>query len=183
MKRQMIVFMGGAGSGKGTYAHLLMKKHKFNYIEVGAILRELPKRSEIVQKITRGELLTDNELFPIVSTYITTNKDIILDGFPRTLGQAKWLIENYADKFNIKVVFLDVNKTKMIAHIKNRIKEGGNRADDNDENAVNKRIELFKKTTLPAVKWLKTLDNIEFINIKIPSDDINTNFEYIYSKL
>jgi hypothetical protein len=69
MKRQMIVFMGGAGSGKGTYAHLLMKKHKFNYIEVGAILRELPKRSEIVQKITRGELLTDNELFPIVSTY------------------------------------------------------------------------------------------------------------------
>ena len=183
MKPTMIVFMGGQGSGKGTFAHLLMQKQKFNYVEAGEILRQLPTDSALRKKIMSGELAKDDELFPIISKYIGGNTDIILDGFPRTIGQAKWLIANFADKFDIKVVFLDITEEKMIAHIKNRIKEGGNRADDNDENAVHKRIESFKNITMPAVNWLKNVPTIKFYDIVLPGDDIDTNFNHIIENI
>ena len=179
----MIVFMGGQGSGKGTFAKLLLKKHDFNYVEAGAILRQMPADSAIGQKIARGELLQDDELFPVIAKYIDTSKDIILDGYPRTIGQAKWLIENYSDIFNIRVVFLNINEAKMIAHIKNRIKLGGHRADDADENAVHKRIESFKTITMPAIEWLSTNKKVEFLDIVLPGDDIDINFTHIYNKL
>ena len=179
MKPQMIVFMGGQGSGKGTFANLLRKQHDYNYVEAGAILRAMPEDSDIKQKISRGELVGDNDLFPIIAPHISTDKDIIMDGFPRTIGQAKWLIENFADKFDIKIIFLNISEETMLAHIQNRIKEGGNRPDDNDETAVRKRIAAFKSTTMPAIEWLSQQPNIIFYNIKLPSDDIDTNFNYI----
>lgn len=179
MKPDMIVFMGGQGSGKGTFAKLLLKQHDYNYIEMGEILRHLPESSALRKKIMGGELAKDEELFPIISEYITTDKDIIIDGYPRTIGQAKWLIDNYADKFNIRVLFLNISEETMLAHIQNRIKEGGNRADDADENAVRKRINAFKTITMPAIDWLATLSNIEFYDIKLPSDDIDINFNHI----
>lgn len=179
MKPVMFVFMGGQGSGKGTYAKLLMQKHKFNYVEAGEILRQMPKESEISQKISRGELLNDDELFPIIKPYITKNQDIILDGFPRTIGQAQWLVQNFADKFNIRVIFLNISEARMIEHIKNRIMMGENRADDKDENAVQKRLDAFKTITMPAIQWLSRLDNVKFYDLHLPTDDIDTNFAYI----
>ena len=182
-KPEMIVFMGGQGSGKGTFAHLLLKTHDYNYVEAGEILRQMPADSKIGKKIARGELLQDNELLPVISDKIPTDKDLILDGFPRTIGQAQWLIEKFADKFDIKIVFLNITEDKMIAHIKNRIKLGGNRADDADENAVHKRIELFKKITMPAVELLRNESRVQFIDVHLPSDDIGTNFAYILEKM
>ena len=183
-KPNMIIFMGGQGSGKGTFANLLLKQQQsFDYVEAGDILRHMPSDSEIYKKIMRGELLTDNELFPIIAQYIKPDKDLILDGFPRTIGQAEWFIKNYADKFNIKVIFLNISEEKMLAHIKNRIKEGGNRPDDNDENAVRKRIAAFKSTTMPAIEWLRQQPSVIFFDIKLPTDDININFDYITKHL
>lgn len=179
MKPQMIVFMGGQGSGKGTFANLLRKQHDYNYVEAGAILRAMPADSDIKQKISRGELVGDNDLFPIISPHISTDKDIIMDGFPRTIGQAKWLIDNFADKFDIKIIFLNISEETMLAHIQNRIKEGGNRADDADTAAVQKRIATFKTTTMPAIQWLSTRENVKFYDIHLPSDDIDINFTHI----
>jgi adenylate kinase len=102
-----------------------------------------------------------------------------MDGFPRTIGQARWLIEKYSTIFNIRVIFLDITEEKMFAHIQNRIKEGGNRADDKDENAVRKRIAAFKSTTMPAIEWLSTIQDIEFFDVKLPTDDIDTNYNHI----
>ena len=182
-KPDMIVFMGGQGSGKGTFANLLLKQGQFDYVEAGAILRNMPQDSEIYKKITRGELLSDSELFPIISKHIKTDGNLILDGFPRTIGQAKWLIENYVDKFNIKIVFLNISEETMIAHIQKRIREGGNRSDDNDMAAVQKRIAAFKSTTMPAIMWLAEQPNIKFYDIKLPSDDIDINFNYKFKTI
>lgn len=181
----MIVFMGGQGSGKGTYAKMLLKQNKCNYIETGEILRQMPKDSDIAKKITRGELLADDELFSIISTHITTDKDLILDGFPRTLGQAQWLVENYKNQFNIKIAYLNISKEMMFARIQNRIKEGGNRADDNDIVAVQKRIAAFYDITMPAIKWLSKQPTVQFCDIKVlnPNDTIENNFKYVQNRL
>jgi len=182
-KPEMIVFMGGQGSGKGTFANLLLKQHKYNYVEAGAILRNMPTDSEIYKKITRGELLADDDLFPIIAKHMNTDNDLILDGYPRTIGQAKWLIKNYATIFDIKIIYLNINEETMFANIQKRIKEGGNRLDDNDETAVQKRIAAFKSTTMPAIQWLSQQPNITFYDIKLPGDDIDINFNYILKQI
>lgn len=183
MKPTMFVFMGGQGSGKGTFANLMRQEHNYDYIETGNILRNMPKDSEICKKISRGELVSDEDLFPIISEHITNGNDIILDGFPRTLPQAQWLIENYADKFDIKVLFLDISEQTMFAHIQKRINEGGNRKDDADEAAVQKRIAAFKTTTMPAIQWLSNVKGIKFYDLKLPSDDIDINFAFIMKNI
>ena len=182
-KPNMIVFMGGQGSGKGTFANLLLKEHDYNYVEAGAILRQMPANSEIAKKISRGELLNDAELCPIIAKHITTDKDVILDGVPRTLGQAHWFIENYADKFNIKIIFLNIPESTMFAHIQKRIKEGGGRKDDSDAAAVQKRIAAFKSTTMPAITWLSKQPVVQFYDIKLPTDDIDINFNFIKQQI
>lgn len=179
MKPVMFVFMGGQGSGKGTFAKLLLKQHDYKYIETGAILRDMPEDSELRQKMARGELVSDTDLFPIVSEQLSTNKDVVLDGFPRTLEQAKWLIENYADKFDIQIIFLNISEQSMLARIQKRLSMGENRKDDTDEAAIQKRIAAFKTSTMPAIEWLKTISNIKFFDIELPGDDIEFNFNLI----
>jgi len=182
-KPQMIVFMGGQGSGKGTYAKLLMEQINCNYIETGAILRQMPSDSDIAKKMARGELLSDDDLLPIIAKNIKTNKDVIMDGFPRTLGQAQWLVENYNNKFIIKVAFLNISRNEMIARIQNRIKQGENRADDNDATAVQKRIAAFFTITMPAIEWLSK-QPIQFFDIKLPANDtIAANFQRVKNRL
>ena len=183
MKPVMLVFMGGQGSGKGTFAQLLLKQHNYKYIETGAILRKMPSDCELCQKIGRGELVSDEDLFPIISEQLSTKNDIILDGFPRTVGQAKWLVKNYADKFEIKIIFLDITEQRMLEHIKKRVKEGGNRKDDTDETAVQKRIAAFKTTTMPAIQWLSTVKDIKLFDVKLPSDDIDINFKFLLTSI
>lgn len=183
MKPIMFVFMGGQGSGKGTFANLMLKQHDYKYIETGNILRQMPSDSEISKKISRGELVSDEDLFPIISEQLSTDHDVIMDGFPRTLGQAKWLINNYNDKFNIKILFLDISEQTMFAHIKKRLREGGGRKDDADDAVVQRRIAAFKSTTMPAVHWLQTVSGIKFYDLKLPSDDVDINFAYIMKNI
>jgi len=183
MNKEMIVFMGGQGSGKGTFAGLIMKEHEYKYVETGAILRSFPVDSVIGRKICSGELLPDKDLFDIISKHIDKNEDIILDGFPRTIGQAKWLIDNYTNIFNIKIIYLNISEETMIKHINKRILEGGNRKDDTDKEAVQRRLDAFKNTTMPAIKWLQQIKDIDFYDIKLPSDIIDVNYKYIMSQI
>ena len=176
----MIVLMGGQGSGKGTFAHLLLERKKFNYVEAGAILRQMPADSDIGKKVASGELIDDDDLFNMISEHILTTQNTILDGFPRTQNQAKWLIDNYADKFDIQIIFLNISEQAMLARIQNRIREGGNRKDDTDEKAVQKRIAAFKNITMPAIQWLSTIDKIKFFDIPVSADaNIDENFELV----
>ncbi len=183
MKPIMFVFMGGQGSGKGTFANLMLKQHNYKYIEVGDILRKMPEDSPLRQKMSRGELVADEDLFPIMTEQLSTDQDVIMDGFPRSLPQAKWLIEKYTDKFDIKILFLNISEQTMFAHIKKRLREGGGRKDDADDNIVKKRIAAFKSTTMPAVQWLQSAPGIIFYDLKLPSDDVDINFAYIMKNI
>jgi len=180
-KNKIIILMGGQGAGKGTHAKNLVTQKGFKYIEVGAILRGLPSESPIKQIMARGELVPNSELFDIIKTAIEKcgKSDIILDGFPRNVEQAKWLVKQYAsDKspYDIHVVHLSLPEQIMIERIANRVKEGGGRADDIDPDVVQKRLELFKKETLPAIEFLKNSQEIFFYIVDVSPEDFTTNF-------
>ena len=167
MKNKMIVLMGGQGVGKGTFSAILRENHKYNYIETGAMLRGLPADSEIAKIMARGELVPDEMFLQLVANKIAQGGDILMDGFPRTLAQAQWLVESYAAIFDIHIVYLNVPEEIMLARIQKRISQGGGRADDADAAAVRRRLDTFWKTTMPAIEWLKTAPGIKFSDVDV----------------
>jgi len=182
MKHTMIVMMGGQGAGKGSVANIMKTEHEYKHIESGALFRALPADSEIAKIMARGELVPDSELFKLMESQITDDSDIILDGFPRTTPQAQWLVEQYADKFDIHVLYLNLSEELMIFRINKRIREGGGRSDDADDTAVRRRLDTFWKVTVPAIEWLRTADGIKFSDIDA-SQDLNGNMEQIHAAL
>lgn len=179
----MIILMGGQGVGKGTFARILCERHDYKYIETGKMLRQAAETDENIANImARGELLPFDMLIKLVSANITTDKDLLLDGFPRTLDQAKWLVENYSKKFYIHVIYLNVPEDIMVKRIQKRINEGGKRADDSDSAAVRKRLDIFWHTTMPAIEWLRTANGIKFSDVDV-SGELNDNIKNIISAL
>ncbi len=184
MKSKMILMMGGQGVGKGTHARRLIARDGYGYIETGAILRALPSESRVAQIMARGELVPDADLFDVVADAIAaTNGDIILDGFPRTLPQAQWLVKNYAEKFDIRVIYMNVPESIMLARIEKRIREGGGRADDADAAIVRRRLDSFWRITMPAIDWLRTAPGIKFSDVDVSSVDPDVNFGKISDAL
>ena len=178
MKPKMILMMGGQGTGKGTHAARLVARDGYGYIEAGAILRALPAESPVAQLVARGELVPDSNLFEIIADAIaaTRSGNIIIDGFPRTLNQAKWLVEKYAEKYDIRVAFLNVPEDIMLARIAKRIREGGGRADDADAAAVRRRLDTFWNTTMPAIEWLRNANGVRFSDIDVSDENVDVNF-------
>ena len=180
--KDMIVLMGGQGVGKGTFSKMLRDRHDYNYIETGAMFRSLPADSVIGKLIAAGNLVPDEELFKLVASKFTSEKDLLIDGFPRTTPQAQWLVQNYADKFNIHILYLDVPEEIMIMRINKRIREGGGRADDADATAVRRRLDTFWKVTMPAIDWLRTARGIKFSDVDV-TGPVDENFARIITAM
>jgi len=93
-----IIFIGPPGGGKGTQSFLISKKMKIPIISSSKILREkknsLSSIQDISTDINNGKLIDDNIVVKLIFSQIKKNfcrKGFILDGFPRTILQAKKL--------------------------------------------------------------------------------------------
>lgn len=180
--KNMIVLMGGQGVGKGTFSKMLRAAHDYNYIETGAMFRSLPADSDIAKLIAAGNLVPDAELFKLVESTITDEKDLLIDGFPRTTAQAQWLVAQYADKFNVHILYLDVPEEIMLKRIEKRIREGGGRADDADAAAVRRRLDTFWRATMPAIDWLRDAPGIRFSDVDV-TGPVDENFARILAAI
>ena len=96
-----IILMGPPGAGKGTQAKLIAERYGIPQISTGDLLREHVSRAtplglQAKDIMARGQLVPDELLYGMVSERLREadcNPGFILDGFPRTPGQAGWLDE------------------------------------------------------------------------------------------
>lgn len=147
-----IIILGPTGSGKGTQAKFVSKLLKLRHIESGEIIRKEAKEDYKIKKLLdEGKLLPDKWTIKLINKKL--NGNFILDGFPRTLVQAKSL------KFIPNVVlFLNVNKKNLIKRLLLR-----KRFDDTKEN-IDKRYKIYLKKTLPVINYYKKLKLLKEIN-------------------
>lgn len=153
MKQLKLVLIGIQGSGKSTQGNLLSKQLDIPYLSTGHILRQLAKEKTklgqyIKLMINSGLLVPDDKMIEIVNQYLKRpeyKKGYILDGFPRTLNQAKLFYNNV-----YKVIYLDIPEKEAIYRLVYRNSEG---REDETIPAIKKRIEQFKKFTLPVLKY------------------------------
>lgn len=175
--KKLVLMLGGQGSGKGSLSkRLLQDYNNFTYIETSALLRALPDDNPLKQIMARGEMVPDTDVCNLLESKITPNNDIILDGFPRKISQAQWIIEKFGDKFDIIAIYLNIPESLMLKRIQIRIAQGGGRADDADTAAVRRRLDTFARETMPAINWLRTTKNVQFLEIPIADAPIDVNY-------
>ena len=95
------ILFGPPGAGKGTQAEMLRERYEIPTISTGNMIREAIKNQTPMglaakERIDRGELLADEIVVEIVKERLSQPdcaKGFILDGFPRTIPQAKALEE------------------------------------------------------------------------------------------
>jgi adenylate kinase len=149
----MILMMGIAGSGKGTQSKLLTDRHGFHLITMGDVLR-MYITGEQRQKMLRGELLNDEDIIAIIDKVlesIVNGTDILMDGFPRSIPQAEWLLEqSKKGRFPLKMAFhLVASREAVTSRLLDRA-----RVDDRAD-AIDKRFDEYERSTVPLLDWLK----------------------------
>lgn len=121
-----IIFIAPPAAGKGTQSNMLKEKFGYIHISTGDMLREaINSGSEIGKEvkniIDKGELVSDDLIIKLVKNKLTSTdgKPFILDGFPRTLNQAKSLDEILTDDYI--VIYLDLDESEAINRITGRL--------------------------------------------------------------
>jgi len=174
---QRLIIFGPPGVGKGTQAKLLAEKLDLRHLSTGDILRKAVnegtelglKAKEIMDK---GDLVPDDIMIGIVRDALgeETGKGFILDGFPRTLEQAKALDVIFEEKnfTNIKVISLTADDKEIMRRMMGR-----GRSDDTEE-AVQNRLNVYRNSTEPVLHYYKENGNVYEIFGEVDIEEINS---------
>ncbi|POZ88959.1 MULTISPECIES: adenylate kinase [Petrotoga] len=187
-----LLFFGPPGAGKGTQAKLVAKEFDIAHISTGDILRDaVSKGTELGKKakaiMDRGELVSDEIMNNLVKEKMQELDSFILDGYPRTLDQAKFLDRATKDlkKEIDAVVLIDVAEEEIVKRISNRRvcpncgkvynlitlkpKEDEKcdvcgtkliQRDDDKEEVVRERYKVYKNTTESVIEYYRKNNKI-----------------------
>lgn len=150
-----VILIGIQGAGKSTQGNILSKELGVPYLSTGHIFRTMAQEKThlgryIKEVMNAGFLIPDDKTLEIVSEYLSRQeyeKGYIMDGFPRTVGQAK-AFKNGIDA----VVYLHVSDREALWRLSFR--DVGDRQDETLL-AIRKRIELFHKFTEPVLEFYR----------------------------
>ncbi|HET6143987.1 MAG TPA: adenylate kinase [Candidatus Acidoferrales bacterium] len=183
-----IILLGPPGAGKGTQAPRIAQQYGLKHLSTGDMLRDNINRGTALAKkvaplIKRGELVPDNLMLGMVRERISQpdcHRGFILDGFPRTIAQAKGLeLLNSRCESRVTTVLNLVVKPELLVrrvvnrricrqngHIYNLIEQPPTRAgvcdiddseltqrEDDKEAVVRERIGLYEHHTRPLVDY------------------------------
>ena len=185
-----VILLGGPGAGKGTQSLYLAEKYKIPQIATGDMLRaairsgtELGQQAKVI--MDKGELVPDEMIIGLVEERIThpdCQSGFLLDGFPRTIGQAEALIQG---GINIDAVIeINVDDDEIVRRMSGRrvhlesgrtyhiefnkpAKEGIDdvtgeplvQREDDEESTVRKRLGIYHKRTKPLINYYRDLSH------------------------
>jgi adenylate kinase len=162
-----IVLLGAPGAGKGTQAGILKEMYGILHISTGDILRrEVQADTELGKKarsfMQAGALVPDDLILKMVEERLRqpdTRRGWLMDGFPRTLDQARGLAE-MTERIDQKVdaiVILNISAEVIVERLSGRKRE------DDAPEVVRKRLAVFEEQTRPVFQFYR--DNCEVVEI------------------
>jgi len=199
------VILGRQGAGKGTQCTRLARHFIVPHVSTGDMLRAAVKeRTDFGRKaqeyMSRGDLLPDDIIIGVVGERLekddTRTRGYILDGFPRTVGQAEALGELTASMPLDLVVDLEVAEDVVLERISNRrvcVDCGTNYSvqasprydwicdvcggdvvhrEDDTPDAVRKRLDLYSKETAPLIDYYQRLRMLAKVDGIGSADDV-----------
>jgi len=160
-----LIFLGPPGSGKGTQAKLLAERLGVPAISTGDMLRDAVRRGTPLGRraqaiMEAGELVPDDLVISLVrerTAVPDARNGFLLDGFPRTIEQAKALeriLEGNAASVD-GVINLLVPEGTLVERLLGRAALEG-RSDDRRE-TVAERLRVYREKTAPLVEYYRGL--------------------------
>ncbi|MEY2433190.1 MAG: adenylate kinase [Acidimicrobiaceae bacterium] len=183
-----LVILGRQGAGKGTQCTRLARHYIVPHISTGDMLRAAVKEGtdfgrKAQEYMSRGDLLPDDIIIGVVGERLakadTRTRGYILDGFPRTVGQAEALAELTTETPIDLAIDLEVPEDVVLLRISNRrvcVDCGTNYSvqapprydwicdvcggdvvhrEDDTPDAVRKRLDLYSKETEPLIAYFE----------------------------
>lgn len=214
LMNKIVLLIGAPGAGKGTQARLLQERLNFPQISTGDIFRALSKADtplarQIKEILAAGQLISDKLVVQVVED--RTSQDdcqngYILDGFPRTTGQAEKL-ENLAVAQNKKLqaILIDIpfellekrlvgRRTCAVCgeiynvYFKPPTKDNVCnfhpdaqllQRDDDKEEKVRSRLTVYERETRPLIEYYEQTNRLEKVDGTKPSEAVYQELEKI----
>jgi len=159
----MIVFFGPAGAGKSVQGQILAARMGWRWLSAGQLLRDT-RDPEIQGSLVAGKLVAHEKIVEIMNEAIKKASNIdqlILDGFPRQLEQAKWLVETQPQHNRAigLVVVLEVPREELLKRLAIR-----GRADDEPE-AIDERLNMYRQEIYPILSYFSE-QNIPVVHVE-----------------
>jgi adenylate kinase len=181
-----LVLLGKQGAGKGTQCVRLSRHYVVPHISTGDMLRAATKSGtdfgrQVDDFMRLGELVPDDVMIKVVQHRLdqhdTKERGFILDGFPRTVGQAEALEELLSPRGLDLVLDLEVPTEVVLERLASRRVcsvcgsifglDNAARAgsicdncggelihrDDDTEDSIRRRLELYASSTEPLIAW------------------------------
>jgi adenylate kinase len=198
-----VVMMGPPGAGKGTQAGLIARTRGLLKISTGDILREAVREGnrealEARARMDRGELIDDATMIAIVRHRLQrpdAQAGVVLDGFPRTVAQARALDQIMSEGGNGPLVVVDVvvPEEELVRRLASRricsscganaeptsadtaCRKCGSelvqRADDNAQ-VVRERLKIYRQATRPVLEYYRQRPTFLAVNGAQPPDAV-----------
>lgn len=198
-----VVFLGPPGSGKGTQARRLVSSFELTHVSTGDVFRDaISKKSPLGQKIQdfvdKGKLVPDELVTEVVMERLkglSAKIGFLLDGYPRTVEQAKSL-DGFSEREKIAIdviIFFDSEASLLVERLSSRRQCGQckevynlitrppkvadtcdlcqgklNQRPDDAEEVVKERLDTYQKKTVPILDYYK--DRSSFHRIDAAQD-------------
>jgi len=213
-----LILFGAPGVGKGTQAKILSSKLNIPHISTGDILRQAVKDQTPLGKkakevMNRGELVSDEIMIGIIKDTLQgehCKNGFILDGFPRTLEQAK-AFDKLMKDLNIKdflLISLSADEEELVNRLTNRrqcqvchnifnldeIKYSSKcpncrsennfiQREDDKEEVIRNRLKVYKENTKPVLDYYEKQDKVIYVNGLGTIEEINSRILFtLHSK-
>eukprot|EP00744_Colponema_vietnamica_P012828 GILI01017991.1.p1 GENE.GILI01017991.1~~GILI01017991.1.p1 ORF type:complete len:297 (-),score=98.01 GILI01017991.1:205-1035(-) len=186
-EKKIVFLLGGPGSGKGTQSERLAADGFIIFVSTGDLLRleqakDTPQGKKLKEDMAAGRLVEKETVLAILKQWVEEQPKgsvIVLDGFPREMGQAL-SFETNIQPCNFALYFSCPDDI-LTARLLERAKTSG-RADDNAETIKN-RLKVFHEQTQPAVEYYKALGKLEQVDANRSQEEIYADLKRIFSTI
>jgi adenylate kinase len=182
-----VIILGPPGVGKGTQSQLIAQKLHLIHLSTGEILRhavdqKTPMGLQAKNIMEHGKLVSDEIMIGMIREELSKeemSQGFILDGFPRTLEQAKALCSILTDlKYDdVKIINLVVNEDEIVKRLMSR-----GRQDDSAE-TVKHRLSVYREQTAPVKAYYEHKFIVFDVNGMGSVEEINDNILRVLTRV
>jgi adenylate kinase len=182
-----LILFGPPGVGKGTQAMRLAASHNLIHISTGDMLRAAiaegsPLGLTAKTFVESGGLVPDDIIIGLVREVLeakSETKGFLLDGFPRTLEQARALDELFHELgiMDVQIIMLDAPEQELIDRMVKRGIEHG-RKDDTEE-TIRHRLEVYNAQTEPVKSYYEARRGVKLVDGLGTMDEVTARIEKV----
>jgi adenylate kinase len=190
MSELNMVMLGAPGAGKGTQAVRIAAAHELPHISTGEMLREaIAAETELGSKVKAivesGALVSDELVVAVIRERLARDdarNGFVLDGFPRTIGQAEALDQLLAELGRALTIVLELELSEDIAveRMLGRAGEQG-RADDTPE-VIHHRFEVYRRQTEPLSEYYRGKGILVGVDASPTVDEVFAEIERVLER-